>query len=203
MDLRISAISKGSIDLFKTLHAWDSVKNMRLCPYRRLETWEFENCRTRFNADDLGLEQLGYMVENRVLQLALWEQFEAFDNLTLFCPNQLKRIDFSQEMNIVTLDNGEQLETHWVFGCDGANSKVRDFANIGVTAWDYQHRCMLIHVETKLPQQDITWQKFTPDGPRSFYRFLVNKLHWFGMIHLKNQTTTTTFNDGFKPTDHE
>ena len=53
-------------------------------------------------------------------------------------------------------------------GADGANSRVRSLAGIGVTAWDYRQHCMLINVETKLAQQDITWQQFTPSGPRSF-----------------------------------
>ncbi|MDF5387872.1 FAD-dependent monooxygenase, partial [Vibrio parahaemolyticus] len=65
-------------------------------------------------------------------------------------------------------ESGEQFEANWVIGADGANSKVRQLAGIGVTAWDYRQYCMLINVKTELPQQDITWQQFTPSGPRSF-----------------------------------
>ena len=33
-----------------------------------------------------GLPELGFMVENRILQLALWQQFAQCANLTLLCP---------------------------------------------------------------------------------------------------------------------
>ncbi len=167
MDVRVSAISQTSVALLEQLGAWPAIEAMRVCPYRRLETWEAPECRTRFHSDSLGLEQLGYFVENRLLQLGIWQGFEQVDNLTLMCPDTLESIEFG-ELNRVTLSSGYQCQALWVIGADGANSKVRDLANIGVTAWDYRQHCMLISVQTQLPQQDITWQQFTPKGPRSF-----------------------------------
>ncbi|WP_423840228.1 2-octaprenyl-3-methyl-6-methoxy-1,4-benzoquinol hydroxylase [Vibrio mytili] len=167
MDIRVSAISHQSVSLLESLGAWASIKAMRVCPYRRLETWEHPECRTRFHSDELSLEQLGYIAENRLIQLGLWQAFGQYDNLTLECPERLKTIEFEQ-CNRVTLESGKQFEAQWVIGADGANSKVRQLAGIGITAWDYRQHCMLINVKTELPQQDITWQQFTPSGPRSF-----------------------------------
>lgn len=168
MDVRISAISQTSVDLLQSLGAWSAIAEMRLCPYRRLETWEHPECRTRFSSDSLGLAQLGFMVENRILQLGLWEQFALYPNLTLFCPDQLNHINFSTELKTITLQSGEVLHSQWIIGADGAQSEVRKMAQIGITAWDYRQHCMLINVVTEKPQQDITWQQFFPSGPRSF-----------------------------------
>lgn len=167
MDVRISAISQTSVDLLDQLGAWDSIRAMRVCPYRRLETWEHPECRTRFSSQALGLEQLGYMVENRVIQLGLWQAFSAYPNLTLLCPDKLASIDFG-DIQTVTLQSGTELKCQWIIGADGANSRVRSQAGIGITAWDYRQHCMLINVETEHAQQDITWQQFFPSGPRSF-----------------------------------
>ncbi len=167
MDVRISAISQTSVDLLASLGAWESIEQMRVCPYCRLETWEHPECRTRFSAESLGLEQLGYMVENRVIQLGLWNSIANYPNITLFCPDKLASIQFGTK-NKVMLQSGIELSCDWVMGADGANSKVRDNAKIGITAWDYRQHCMLINVETEKPQQDITWQQFFPSGPRSF-----------------------------------
>lgn len=41
-DVRISAISRSSVDLLKQLGAWQHVEAMRSAPYRQLETWEEE-----------------------------------------------------------------------------------------------------------------------------------------------------------------
>ncbi|RJX71664.1 2-octaprenyl-3-methyl-6-methoxy-1,4-benzoquinol hydroxylase [Vibrio sinensis] len=167
MDIRVSAISHHSVEILQKLGAWQGIEAMRICPYRRLETWEHPECRTRFSSEELELEQLGYIVENRVIQLGLWQQFSQYPNLTVICPDSLASMTFAQEVEM-TLMSGRTLSAEWVIGADGANSKVRQLAGIGITAWDYRQHCMLINVETTLEQQDITWQQFNPSGPRSF-----------------------------------
>lgn len=168
MDLRVSAISPSSVALLERLGAWDNVRAMRLCPYKRLETWEHPECRTRFSAEDMHLDQLGFIVENRVIQLALWQQFEHYPNLTLLCPARMASATPHDAGYHIKLASGEVLSARLLVGADGANSQVRQQAGIGVTAWDYRQHCMLINIATALPQQDITWQQFTPSGPRSF-----------------------------------
>lgn len=181
MDIRVSAISMASVELLKSLEVWNKVTAMRVCPYRRLETWEHTECRTQFDADSLGLDELGFIVENRLIQLALWQKLEQFANVDSFCPDSLASIEFGDAQNIIQLSSGKELTTKLVVGADGANSKVRDIAGIGITAWDYRQDCMLINVETEKPQQDITWQWFTPSGPRSFLPLKGNQasLVWY------------------------
>ncbi|MCV5919102.1 2-octaprenyl-3-methyl-6-methoxy-1,4-benzoquinol hydroxylase, partial [Escherichia coli] len=59
LDVRVSAISHQSVKLLESLDAWSAIEAMRVCPYRRLETWEHPECRTRFHSDELSLDQLG------------------------------------------------------------------------------------------------------------------------------------------------
>ena len=75
-DVRISAISAASVSLLKGLGVWDAVQAMRCHPYRRLETWEWETAHVVFDAAELKLPLLGYMVENTVLQQALWQALD-------------------------------------------------------------------------------------------------------------------------------
>ena len=168
MDLRVSALSPASVALLQSLQAWDRVKEMRVCPYRRLETWENTYARLKFHADSLGLPELGFIVENRVIQLALWEQCKAQEHLTLLSPACVIKIQNEESGHRVELENAEVLHAPCLIGADGANSAVREYAHIGVTGWDYRQHCLLMHVKTALPQQDITWQFFTPHGPRAF-----------------------------------
>lgn len=167
-DLRISAIGCTSVGLLKQLGAWSAVMAMRTAAYRRLETWEWGSSRVVFDAASLGLPELGFMVENRILQLALWQHLAQCDNLVLRCPSWLQSLQRVDGRWRLTLDSAETLEARLVVGADGAQSQVRRLAAIGIDGWQYRQSCILITVDTGVPQQDITWQQFFPSGPRAF-----------------------------------
>ncbi|MCU5774144.1 3-demethoxyubiquinol 3-hydroxylase [Erwiniaceae bacterium BAC15a-03b] len=179
-DLRISAIGSASVDLLKQLQVWNDIQQMRTAPYRQLETWEWQTACVKFDAASLGLPELGYMVENRVLQRALWQRLQQ-QQVTLFCPAALKTLTRDNSGWTVTLDDGRQLKTRLVVGADGANSQVRQLAGIGIHGWNYSQSCMLITVRCEHPAGDTTWQQFTPQGPRAFLPLFDNwaSLVWY------------------------
>nr|WP_113864660.1 3-demethoxyubiquinol 3-hydroxylase [Brenneria salicis]NMN92230.1 2-octaprenyl-3-methyl-6-methoxy-1,4-benzoquinol hydroxylase [Brenneria salicis ATCC 15712 = DSM 30166]RBP67566.1 2-octaprenyl-3-methyl-6-methoxy-1,4-benzoquinol hydroxylase [Brenneria salicis ATCC 15712 = DSM 30166]RLM32447.1 2-octaprenyl-3-methyl-6-methoxy-1,4-benzoquinol hydroxylase [Brenneria salicis ATCC 15712 = DSM 30166] len=167
-DLRISAVGYASVALLKQLGVWQRVERMRSAPYRRLETWEWENARVVFDAAEIHLPELGFMVENRVLQLALWESLCEEANCRRYCPATPESLQHTGQGWRLQLDDGQTLTTSLVLGADGANSRIRQWAGIGISGWQYRQSCMLISVEMGYPQQDATWQQFTPAGPRAF-----------------------------------
>lgn len=167
-DVRISAISAASVALLKQLGVWDDIVGMRAHAWRRLETWEWEASHVAFDASELKLPALGYMVENPVLQRALWQALEKHPSVTLHCPAKLSHMRRSNGMHALTFEDGTVLEAKLTIGADGANSRIREWAGIGIHAWDYQQSCLLISVLCASDPGDSTWQQFTPDGPRAF-----------------------------------
>ena len=167
-DLRVSAISLSSEHLLQSLDAWNAISNSRSCPYQRLGVWEQQRAYTEFNSEDIHQAHLGHIVENRVIQLALWQQIERHNNITLYCPESVSQFEQINHEVIVTLAN-EQLHTKLLIAADGANSQIRQQAGIGITGWDYQQSAMLINVETHASQQNITWQQFRPTGPVAMF----------------------------------
>ncbi|MDG1750357.1 MAG: FAD-dependent monooxygenase [Thalassotalea sp.] len=163
-DLRVSAISLSSQHLLEQLDAWQQITQWRVCPYRRLGVWELEPSYTEFTAAEIEQPHLGHIVENRLIQLSLWQQINQNENIQLFCPESLVGFEQNNEQVIVQLTK-QTIVTKILIAADGANSQVRKLANIGTTGWDYQQSAMLINVETDLPQQDITWQNFRSTGP--------------------------------------
>lgn len=180
-DVRISAISAASVSLLKGLGVWDAVQAMRCHPYRRLETWEWETAHVVFDAAELKLPLLGYMVENTVLQQALWQALEAHPKVTLRVPTSLIALHRHNDLQELELKGGETILAKLVIGADGANSQVRQMAGIGVHAWQYAQSCMLISVQCENDPGDSTWQQFTPDGPRAFLPLFDNwaSLVWY------------------------
>ncbi|MDO4626459.1 MAG: FAD-dependent monooxygenase [Pasteurellaceae bacterium] len=167
-DLRISAISVASVNLLKLLGAWQHIEKMRVYPYRGLETWEIDGFSTHFNCRELNLPELGFMVENNVIQRGLWQCFKDYPNLTANLDIKVKEAHYRGQNWTIFLDNGEQISAPIVIAADGANSQFRQLADIGLTGWQYRQSCLLILVETELHGQDTTWQQFFPSGPRAF-----------------------------------
>jgi 2-octaprenyl-3-methyl-6-methoxy-1,4-benzoquinol hydroxylase len=174
LDLRVSAISLASEHLLTQLGAWPQLKEWRLCPYLRLGVWEHQASYIEFNANDIKQSHLGHIIENRLIQLSLWQQINKHQDITLFCPASL--VSFIQNKDEIKLtliktplDKVEPQTNHisakLLIAADGANSQVRKLANIGITGWDYQQSAMLITIETQNAQQDITWQQFFETGP--------------------------------------
>lgn len=167
-DLRVSALSIASKTILETIGAWQGVENRRFCPFKRMRVWETAGD-TEFCSDDIGRSELGYIVENRVTQLALLERLQTFENVELICPARIETLNYSNHQDSeLILNNGRTLTTKLLVAADGAQSKVRQSVGLGVTSWDYQQHALVIYIETAYPQQDITWQRFVASGPQAF-----------------------------------
>jgi len=167
-DLRVSALSLASKNILDCVGAWEGVLSRRFCPFKRMRVWETAGD-TEFNSDDIDLPELGYIVENRVTQLALLDRLVDFDNIEFFAPETIKKIDYSAAgQTTLFLESGVELRAKVVVAADGGGSKVRNTVGLGVTSWDYKQHAMVIYVETDYGQQDITWQRFVPSGPQAF-----------------------------------
>jgi 2-octaprenyl-3-methyl-6-methoxy-1,4-benzoquinol hydroxylase len=168
-DLRVSAISLASQQMLKAVGAWSGVEQRRLCPYRRMRVWEWrEKGDAEFDSHDVDEPCLGHIVENRVIQLALLERLATFSNVDLFCPVTPDKISYSPEGSQIVLDSGVSLKARLMIGADGGFSRVRESAGIGINGWDYEQHALVVSVVTAGPQQEMTWQRFYPDGPRAF-----------------------------------
>ena len=166
-DMRVSAISLTSETLLQDLGAWEEIKNTRLCPYKRLSVWDKPSCRTDFDCKDIEQPHLGYIIENRLVQLGLHAVIDANPDVVFYKNMKVTDIISADEVKI-SLEDGQIIHGKVLIGADGGHSAVRDAANIGVQGWQYAQQALGIQIKTCEGQQDITWQQFTADGPMAF-----------------------------------
>ncbi|WP_342631327.1 FAD-dependent monooxygenase [Marinobacter alkaliphilus] len=178
-DIRVSALSAGSERYLQSLGAWRRIQAMRATPYRRLAVWDETPhplsrllpgslTEVEFSAADLGASHLGHIVENCITQNALWQTLQDEPNVTLITGQGLKALTQNAERATITLDDGTELSAQLIVGADGAMSRVRELAGIGVTRDQYEQQAMVISVRYLGQPEDITWQGFYPSGPRAF-----------------------------------
>lgn len=182
-DLRVSALSAGSEAWLRRLGVWPTMEAMRMAPFQRLAVWEApagplanvpggrflaHQARTQFSADVLGRSHLGHIVENRVTRWALWERMDQHDNIARLCPATLETLEQTHDGVTLTLDSGNTVCVALVVGADGANSATRRMAGIGTSRSQYRQQAMVINIRHAPPAETITWQMFTPQGPKAY-----------------------------------
>ena len=66
------------------------------------------------------------------------------------------------------MDDGRTLTAELVVGADGAQSPLREWAEIETHGWDYQQSAVVCTVTTEHSHQQTAWQRFLPEGPLAF-----------------------------------
>lgn len=167
-DLRVSALSIASQTVLASINAWPGVLSRRFCPFRRMRVWETTG-NTEFNCQDINRPELGFIVENRVIQLALLDSLARFDNLELLAPASIDSIAYNPpQASVLTLADGSKISAKLLIAADGGDSRVRQRVNLGVNSCDYDQHALVLSIATAAAQQDITWQRFVPPGPQAF-----------------------------------
>ncbi len=163
-DNRIYAVSPGNASFLTRCEAWEAVPPERLT---RVETMRIygddAGARLDFSAYDAGLRELAWIVENRRLQHALWQALQGQD-IRVYRPANLATLELRPDQAVLGLDDGTELAARLVVGADGAESKVRALAGIGVTPSDYRQLGVVGNFSCEKPHGGTAFQWFLREG---------------------------------------
>jgi 2-octaprenylphenol hydroxylase len=166
--LRVSAINAASEKFLTHLGAWPNIATRASC-YHGMEVWDKDSFgRIDFDDKSFGFSHLGHIVENAVVHSALWQRAEQCSDITLLAPAEIQQIAWGENEAFLTLKDGAMLTTRLVVGADGANSWVRNKADIPLTFWDYNHHALVATIRTAEPHQAIARQVFHGNGILAF-----------------------------------
>lgn len=170
VDLRVVALAPDGAALLDALGVWQGILAARVGPYRRMCVWDaLAPGELVFDAIERGESALGWIVENRLLQHALWQALEGGTNpVRLRCPDTLENIEDDGDGVVATLAGGERLHARVLVGADGLASPLRERLGIGTHGRDYGQRAVVAHVATERPHEGTAWQRFQPGGPLAF-----------------------------------
>lgn len=167
--LRVSAISYASQKILQHVGAWPAIIAQRAQPYDQMQVWEQDSFgRIDFSAEQVNLPQLGHIIENQVIRSALWQQAQASSHVTLLAPAKIRKLMLSEKQAIITMADDSMLTANLIVGADGANSFIRQQANLPMTFWDYDHTAIVATIRTQQPHNNRARQIFTPHGPLAF-----------------------------------
>jgi len=138
--LRVSAIAMGSAALLGSVGAWEFVRGSRACAYDRMRVWDESDhadssAALNFDAAEFAVPQLGFIVENVLLQQALLDALENSD-VELIFDAAISSLEHDGQKCSVEID-GRSFDADLVIGADGARSFVRESVGISTRDWPY------------------------------------------------------------------
>jgi len=169
---RVSAVSVASQQFLEQLGVWSEVTAGRHCPYQTMTVWDGDGTgRIQFEAAELQARALGTIVENRSIVRALFTALEQ-SPVELIEGARITGCKRFSESYTVELEDGRALSAGLVVGCDGANSRLRQWVGLPTREWDYDQLAIVCTVRTAQSHRFTAWQRFSTTGPLAFLPLL-------------------------------
>jgi 2-octaprenylphenol hydroxylase len=185
IDVRVSAINVASKNIFANLGVWPAIENGRAQDYQHMHVWDKAGLgKLDFSAQDSASfppeDNLGWIIENKVIRHALWQQAELDEGIHFFNDNKLASISQGESEVFASFahdtssqDSSSSTPTQpiiakLVVGADGANSWVRKQMNMAMIFKDYDHHAIVATVACPQGHKNTAWQVFLPTGPLAF-----------------------------------
>jgi 2-octaprenylphenol hydroxylase len=167
--LRVSAINAASEKLLTRLGVWSDIVARRACCYHGMEVWDKDSFgRIEFDDQSMGYSHLGHIVENSEIHYALWQKAQRSPDITLLAPAEIQQVAWGENEAFLTLKEGTMLTARLVVGADGANSWLRNKADIPLTFWDYRHHALVATIRTQEAHGAVARQAFHGEGILAF-----------------------------------
>jgi 2-octaprenylphenol hydroxylase len=147
------------------LDVWSQIQSWRTTAYHRMVVWDANGAgEIEFDAAEAGEPDLGHIVENHLLERALFERVASLPDVEWIDQSPVEQIVTDEREAVLTLDNGKMIMARLLVGADGVNSKVREALGFEVQQKAYQQKGIVALVHMQQHHQQTAWQRFTKDG---------------------------------------
>jgi 2-polyprenylphenol 6-hydroxylase len=169
-DARVSALSRASERILNAIGAWQLMPQSRLQPYERMRVWH-ESVQPRspdvleFDAAYAGEPNLGYIIENRLVQTAALAAFESAGGKVI--AGELSRLRV-HDRHVELETSAGTFACRLLVGADGARSSVRESIGLAAETSSYHQTAIVANVRTELPHERTAWQRFLRTGTLAF-----------------------------------
>jgi len=167
-DERSTALSRSTQRMFAAMDLWDEIVAAST-PIHSIHVSD----KGRFgfshiDAEEQGVEALGYVVINRVLGDVLQKAMLAVEGVDELCPARIVDVELAPDSANVTVDLGDSRQTlscALLVAADGANSQVRGMMGIEAAKSEYGQRAIIGNLLPEMVPDHRAFERFTSQGP--------------------------------------
>jgi 2-octaprenyl-6-methoxyphenol hydroxylase len=177
-DDRSIALAYGSRRIFDAMGLWrdlaDKVSHIKKIHISNRRFFGF----THLDHRDMGVDALGYVVENRLLGQVLGHALEAQSNVELTTPARLVDFRYEDDAAVAVVEqNGQRrnIGARLLVAADGADSPLRKLLNIEVRRSDYRQTAIIANVTPAGPHHNVAYERFTDTGPLALLPMTENR----------------------------
>lgn len=168
-DIRFSAISPGSIEVFQTIGVWESIIEGGVSAYEKMVVWDAVGFgEISFDAGEVNAPNLGVIIQNKIIIQALWEKAKERSEVHFILGKTPCHVIVEKDAVCVQMNDNETVKAKCLVGADGAESWLRTYLKFETTIVDYEQQALVATVETALPHCQTAWQRFLPEGALAF-----------------------------------
>lgn len=168
-DDRSTALSRSTQRMFEAMDLWPDIVAAST-PIHAIHVSD----KGRFgfshiDAEEQGVEALGYVVINRVLGGVLQDALNELGGVDVLCPARIVDIELAPDVATAVVENAvgeqEKLSCHLLVAADGANSAVREMMGIAAQKSAYGQRAVIGNLLPEKSIDNTAYERFTKQGP--------------------------------------
>jgi ubiquinone biosynthesis UbiH/UbiF/VisC/COQ6 family hydroxylase len=156
-DARVYALSPGNVAFLRETGVWQALPAGRSVPVHAMRIYgDAPGAQLEFDAYGAGVPELAWIVEDALLQDALWTGLEG----EVLAPAQCASLGIEADQALLTLSDGTRIPARLLVGADGAQSFVRARAGIDVAESDYGQHAVVANFGCAKPHRNVAFQWF-------------------------------------------
>ncbi|MBL4768228.1 MAG: FAD-dependent monooxygenase, partial [Rhodobacteraceae bacterium] len=161
---RAIALNHSSRQILQSLGIWDSLAE-QAGQIRHIDVSRRGQLgKTHLSAADINSAELGWVVPEEQLMVAIASNLSTLPNLTQISALP-KGIEAQEDSIFLLLDTDTRVKTRLVIGADGAASPLRELAGLKFHHHDFHSVAICASVISFEPHRNRAWERFTNNGP--------------------------------------
>ncbi len=167
-DERTTALGNGSRQIFESLGCWAAmapeaaaIRSIHVSDAGRFGV-------ARLDSKEQGVPAFGYVVPNRVIGRALWQELRTAANVELAVPAELTGATLQPDgvtLEVSRAGAKETVHARLAVAADGAGSVLRARSGIDADVEDYGQVAIVVNAFTNRPNNGEAFERFTASGP--------------------------------------
>ena len=162
LDIRHVALSPGSRALLQSVDIWPT---STASAFRRMCVWEqWGTGVVRFDAAELGRQEMGWLVEASPLVLAAWARMAAAPGIEVLLA-EIAGLEVSDDGVQVQFVDASSRTFDFVVAADGANSVAHQALDVSLSRDNLDQVAIATVIRTARTHAQTAWQCFLNEGP--------------------------------------